>query len=420
VSERSLRAELLAVGSELLDPDRRETNALHITARLGEIGVDVGTRTVVADDLALLTAVFRAALARADVVISTGGLGPTEDDLTREAAAAALGRGLRRDPALVEALRARFARYGRVMAPVNEKQADVIEGATVLANPRGTAPGQWVEADGRLLVLLPGPPGEMEPMFADQVLPVVRARAGGVVLRRRVLRIASMGESDVEQVAAPVYKTFTNPRTTILGGAGETELHLTAEGPSPEAAEERLEALAAGLRAVLPGRIYSEDGRRLPELVAALLVERRLTLAVAESCTGGMLASRLTEVPGSSAFLERGYVTYANRAKVELLGVDAALLERVGAVSAEVAQAMAAGARRAAGTDLGIGITGVAGPGGGTPDKPVGLVFLALAGVTDERVRRVHFPGDRGRVRRQAVQAALEMLRRSLLGLTPL
>jgi nicotinamide-nucleotide amidase len=415
-----MKGELLAVGSELLDPDRVETNSVYLTGRLREVGVEVVARTMVADDLAWLTSAFRAALARADVVISTGGLGPTEDDLTREAAAAALERPLRRDLAMVEALRARFARYGRVMAPVNEKQADVIEGATVLPNPRGTAPGQRLAADGRLLVLLPGPPGEMEPMFVEQVLPLIRERAGGAVLRRRVLRIAGMGESDVEQVVAPVYTTFTNPRTTILGAPGETELHLTAEGRSEAEAEERLEALAKALRERLPGSIYSEDGRRLHEVVASLLAERGLTLALAESCTGGMLASRLTELPGSSAFLERGYVTYSNRAKVDLLGVDPALLESVGAVSAETAQAMAAGARRAAGTDIGVGITGIAGPGGGTPEKPVGLVFLAIAGAAGDRVRRVHFPGDRGRVRRQAVQGALEMIRRGLLRVAPL
>ncbi|HEX6739268.1 MAG TPA: competence/damage-inducible protein A [Vicinamibacteria bacterium] len=414
-----MKAELLAVGSELLDPERLETNSAYLTARLGEAGVEVFVRAVVADDLAWLTTAFQAALARADIVISTGGLGPTEDDLTRDAAAAAVGRPLQRRADMVEALRARFARYGRTMAPVNEKQADVIEGATVLPNPRGTAPGQRLEDRGRLLVLLPGPPAEMQPIFDDQVLPLVRERAGGRVVRRRELRIAGMGESDVEQVVAPIYTTFTNPRTTILGGPGETELHLVAQGASPAEAEERLEALGSALRARLQGALYSEDGRRLHEVVAALLLERRLTLAVAESCTGGKLAARLTDIPGSSAFLDRGYVTYSNQAKADMLGVDPALFETVGAVSAETAQAMAAGARRASGADLAIAITGIAGPGGGTPEKPVGLVYLATAGAAGERVRRVHFPGDRNRVRHQAVTAALDMIRRGLLGIDP-
>jgi nicotinamide-nucleotide amidase len=415
----AVKAELLAVGSELLVPGRAETNATYITGRLLELGISVVARLTLADDLGLVESAFRQALARAEVVIATGGLGPTEDDLTREAAAAALGRPLRREPRLVDELKARFARYGRPMAAVNEKQADVIEGGRILPNPRGTAPGQAVEADGRLLVLLPGPPREMQPMLEEQVLPLLRPMAAGRVLKMRVLRIASMGESEVEQIVAPIYKTFSNPLTTILGGAGQVELHLTAEGSSVADAEERLEALAAGIRAALPGRIFSEDGRELHEVVAALLIERRATVAVAESCTGGMLTARLTEVPGASAFLERAYVAYSNRSKVELLGVEPSLLESSGAVSEPVATAMAAGARRAAGADFGVAITGIAGPSGGTPEKPVGLAFIALDGQAGSRVRRAHFPGDRERVRQQACQAALEMLRRALLRLEP-
>jgi nicotinamide-nucleotide amidase len=352
--------------------------------------------------------------------VASGGLGPTEDDLTREAAAAALGRTLHREASYVETLKARFARFNRPMAPVNEKQADLIRGAILLPNARGTAPGQKVEVDGRLLFLLPGPPGEMKPMFDQQVLPVVRERAGGTVLRTRILRIAAMGESDVEQLVAPVYKTFTNPRTTILGGAGQTELHLVATGTSLEEAEARIQELASGIHERLAGRVFSDDGRELPEVVATLFREKRLTLALAESCTGGLLSARLTDVPGASAFLERSFVTYSNRSKVEELGVDASLVERAGAVSEEVAAAMAAGCRRVAGTDVGVGITGIAGPDGGTPEKPVGLTYVAVDGAAGTRVRRAQFPGDRERVRMQGTQMALEMLRRGLLGLAPL
>jgi nicotinamide-nucleotide amidase len=415
-----VRSEILAVGSELLTPLRSDTNALYLTRKLLEAGVEVGARITVADDPALLESAFRGALQRADLVLATGGLGPTEDDLTREAAAAALGRALRRDEAILEALRARFAGFGRVMAPVNEKQADVIEGAVVLPNPRGTAPGQWIEAGGKALALLPGPPSEMQPMFEEHVLPRVRERASGTVLHTLVLKMASVSESDVEQRVAPLYKTFTNPRTTILSQPGQVELHFMAHGPSREAALERIESLASGVRDLLPGRIYSEDGRELPEVVGELLKRRGLDLAVAESCTGGLLAARLTAVPGASAFLERGYVTYSNRAKTELLGVPDALLGTVGAVSEEVARAMAEGARRAAGTAIGVGITGVAGPDGGTAEKPVGLVFIALDGALGARVRRAFFPGDRERVRLQATQTALEMLRRGLVGAEPL
>lgn len=414
-----MRAEIVAVGSELIDPLRRETNGAYVTGRLRSVGVDVLARTTVADDALWLEQAFRQALARADVVIATGGLGPTADDLTREAAARAAGRGLRRDPDLLAALEARFARFGRVMAPVNAQQADLIEGAVSLPNARGSAPGQYLEQDGRLLFLLPGPPGEMQPMFDEQVLPLVRARAGGRALVTRVLKIASMGESDVEQVVAPLYKKYENPRTTILGGAGQTELHLTGEGASEAEAASRVEELASGIKGLLPGRVYSDDGRDLAEVVAALLVERALTLSLAESCTGGLVASRLTAVPGSSAFFERGYVTYSNRAKAALLGVPDDTLERHGAVSEETARAMADGARRASGTDLAVSITGIAGPTGATEDKPVGLVFMALAGLGKDRVRRAQFPGERDRVRAQAAQAALEMVRRAVLDLPP-
>jgi nicotinamide-nucleotide amidase len=416
-----VKAELLAIGSELLGPLRTETNSLWLTERLLDAGIEVAARATLADDGALLEGAFREALSRADVVIATGGLGPTADDLTREAAAAAGGRELLRDARIVEALRVRFARFGRVMSATNEKQADVIAGAEALSNARGTAPGQLLEHEGRLLVLLPGPPGEMKPMFEEQVLPRLRARAGATrVVRRRVLKIAAMPESEVDELAAPVYSRFANPTTTILGAAGQVELHLVARGDGAEDAERRIETLAEALRVALPGRIYGEDGRDLPHVVMALLRERGLSLSLAESCTGGLLSSRLTEVPGASATLERAFVTYANRAKVEELGIDPGLLERHGAVSEEVAAAMAEGARRAAGASIGVGITGIAGPDGGTAEKPVGLVFVALDGAAGTRVRRSIFPGARARVRFQATQVALEMLRRGLLGLPPL
>jgi nicotinamide-nucleotide amidase len=410
-----MRAEILAVGSELLMPGRVETNASTITARLRELGITVAARVTVADEPRLLEDTFRNALSRADVVISTGGLGPTADDLTREAAAGALGRPLRRDPEILEALRARFAKFGRVMAPVNEQQADVIEGARVLPNPRGTAAGQWVEDGGRVVVLLPGPPHEMIPMLEQHVLPHLAARAGGRVLRTRVLRIASMGESDVEQLVAPIYRTFTNPATTILSSPGLVELHLTAEGADEAEALGLVESLAAPVRLALEGHVFSEDGRDLQEVVAGLLVDERLTLAVAESCTAGMLTSRLASVPGASAFLLQGWTTYSNESKIRQLDVSRELIETHGAVSGEVAAAMAAGARRVAGADVAVAITGVAGPTGGTEEKPVGLVFIALAGALGDRVVRRHFFGERDRVRWQSAQLALELLRRALV-----
>ena len=416
-----MRAELLAVGSELLGPLRAETNTLWLTGRLLDSGVEVAARATVADELTLVASALRAALSRCDLVIATGGLGPTADDLTREAAAAATARALRRDAAIVEALRARFARYGRTLSPTNEKQADVIEGASVLANPRGTAPGQWLEHEGRTLVLLPGPPGEMKPMFEAEVLPRLRQRVGETsVVRRRVLKIASMPEGEVDQVVAPVYSRFEKAKTTILGSPGQVELHLVAQAASAAESERCIDELAAALRAALPDRIFSDDGRDLPAVVLGLLRERGLRLALAESCTGGLLGARLTDVPGASEVLERGFVTYSNRAKVDELGVSESLLALHGAVSEEVAAAMAGGARRAAAADVALAITGVAGPDGGTPEKPVGLVFVATAGAAGDAVRRCLFPGGRERVRYQATQVALEMVRRALLGLPAL
>lgn len=416
-----MKAELLAVGSELLGPLRSDTNTIWMTERLLDSGIEVVARATVADEPAALEAAFRVALGRAQIVIATGGLGPTADDLTREAAAVATGRALRRDPALLEALRGRLARHGRAMTGNNERQADLLEGALALANGRGTAPGQSLELDGRLLVLLPGPPAEMAPMFEEQILPRLRRLAGATsVVRRKVLRIAAMPESEVDELAAPVYSRFESPKTTILGGGGQVELHLVAQAESETLAEARIETLAAALRVALHGLIFSEDGRELPQVVVDLLRERRLTLGLAESCTGGQLCSRLTDVPGVSAVLERGFVTYSNRAKAEELGVPPALIERHGAVSAEVAAAMAAGARAAARADVGVGITGIAGPDGGSGEKPVGLVHVALCGLAGATARRSLFPGGRERVRFQATQVALEMLRRGLLGLPPL
>ena len=414
-----VKAEILAIGSELLEPPRQETNGPFLTEQLRAIGIDVVARQTVADELGLVQAAFRTALARADVVIATGGLGPTEDDLTREAAAAALGRTMERDQAILDALRTRFAARGRTMRVVNEKQADVIDGARVLRNENGTAPGQCVEHGTQLVFLLPGPPLEMRPMFETHVRPMLAGRAGATVLRTRILRIAGLPESEVEELAAPIYKTTSNPRTTILGSAGEVELRLTATGREDEA-EALLAELGGRLSAALGERVFSDDGRTLSEVVADLLRSRGLTLAVAESCTGGLLSAELTAIPGASAFLERAFVTYSNRSKCEELGVKLALIETHGAVSEPVARAMARGARAVARSAYGVGITGIAGPDGGTPEKPVGLVYVALAGEARETITRIRLPGSsRDRIRTYAVRVALEMLRREILGLTP-
>ncbi len=412
-----MQAELLAVGSELLVPGRQETNAATMTRYLLERGCKVVARTTIADDAKALTDSFRLAWSRADLVIATGGLGPTEDDLTRECAAEALGVALIREASYVEWLVERFKRFNRPMPSDNEKQADRLDGGRLLMNAKGTAPGQMFERDGRILVLLPGPPREMLPLFESEVLPIVEARSSGERIVMRVIRIAGMGESDVEQMVAPVYKTFSNPVTTILGGASEVELQLVGTGASESEAEARVEELASRIRAILGPRIFTESGETIEAVVARLLRARGLKLVLAESCTGGLVTSRLVSIAGASAFLDRAFVTYSDQAKFDEVGVSAATLKAHGAVSEQTAREMAKGAMAAAKADLAIAITGIAGPSGGTAEKPVGLVCFALEGVLGSRtIRRVFPSADRERTIQQASNSALEILRRALVG----
>ena len=412
-----MQAELLAIGSELLIPGRQETNAATITRYLLERGCKVVARTTIADDAQALTDSLRLAWSRADLVIATGGLGPTEDDLTRECAATALDVTLIREPSYVEWLKERFKRFNRPMPSVNEKQADRLDGGRLLMNEKGTAPGQLIERDGKILVLLPGPPREMLPLFEREVLPIVEARSSGERIVMRVIRIAGMGESDVEQLVAPVYKTFSNPVTTILGGASEVELQLVGTGASAAEAEERVEALASKIREILGPRIFTESGESIERVVAGLLQGRGLKLAIAESCTGGLLTSRLVSIAGASSFLDRAFVAYSDQAKRDELGVSEATLRAHGAVSEETAREMAKGALAAAKADVAIAITGIAGPTGGTADKPVGTVCFAIEGSLGSRtVRRVFPSPDRERIIQQASNSALEILRRALVG----
>lgn len=412
-----MQAELLAIGSELLIPGRQETNAATITRYLLERGCKVVARTTIADDAQALTDSLRLAWSRADLVIATGGLGPTEDDLTRECAATALDVTLIREPSYVEWLKERFKRFNRPMPSVNEKQADRLDGGRLLMNEKGTAPGQMIERDGKILVLLPGPPREMLPLFEREVLPIVEARSSGERIVMRVIRIAGMGESDVEQLVAPVYKTFSNPVTTILGGASEVELQLVGTGASAAEAEERVEALASKIREILGPRIFTESGESIERVVAGLLQGRGLKLAIAESCTGGLLTSRLVSIAGASSFLDRAFVAYSDQAKRDELGVSEATLRAHGAVSEETAREMAKGALAAAKADVAIAITGIAGPTGGTADKPVGTVCFAIEGSLGSRtVRRVFPSPDRERIIQQASNSALEILRRALVG----
>ncbi|MEQ1909856.1 MAG: competence/damage-inducible protein A [Vicinamibacterales bacterium] len=410
-----MKAWILAVGSEMLTPFRLDTNSLAITERLNTIGCDVRLKAVVGDDVTELVSLFERGVGAVDLIVCTGGLGPTEDDITRDALARALSLTLDLDERIVDTIRERFERRGMVMQPINARQAMVPRGAVVIENSRGTAPGLWIEHGGTRILLLPGPPREMLPMFDQVMAERLRPSAGGRGLFRRVLKITGRPESDVDAVAQPVYATWLSApipiATTILAKMGQIELHLTADAPSAAQAEVALEHAVRDLVAVLGPSVYSTDGRGLEAVLGDLLVAKSLTIAVAESCSGGLLASRITDVPGSSAYFERGVVCYSNRAKIEWVGVPEALIAAHGAVSEPVAEAMAAGVRERAASGIGIGITGIAGPGGGTPGKPVGTVAIAVVTPSARSVRTFQFVGPRDMVKFQSTQAALNMLR---------
>jgi nicotinamide-nucleotide amidase len=414
-----VNAEIIAVGSEMLTPFRTDTNSLYLTEQLNLLGVDVIFKSVVGDDLRRLVAAAQHALFRSDILIFSGGLGPTEDDLTREAVAEALGLSLRRDPDILTRLQQRFADRGWKMSPNNVKQADVLEGATALPNPNGTAPGQWLsgEFDGRehIIVLLPGPPHELKALFEAEVRERLRAKVPPAFLAVRTLKIAMLGESAVDARVAPIYKRYTDVDTTILAGAGEIELHFKTRASTQDAAQSRVDEVAGVVEDELDDAVYSRNGESLEQIVGYWLQMRAATVAVAESCTGGLLAERLTSISGSSRYFLGGAVVYSNALKTEFAGVPAEMIERHGAVSREVAAALAEGIRYRCESTLGVGITGIAGPNGGTPEKPVGLVVHAVASSTGTEVVQRNFPGDRKRIRRFASTMALDMVRKKLM-----
>ncbi|HKO97316.1 MAG TPA: competence/damage-inducible protein A [Pyrinomonadaceae bacterium] len=411
----TLSAEIIAIGSELLAPDRTDTNSLWLTEKLNSVGIEVKLKTIVGDDDARLEEAIKDATRRSKVVITTGGLGPTEDDVTRKVAGRALGRRLSLDEKILEELRKKFLSFGYVMPERNARQAMVIEGSEVLPNPNGSAPGLFIEDNGVAIALLPGPPREMKPMFENHVLPKLAARAGAIKVVRRMLRVAGLGESAVDEKIAPIYTQYENPQTTILFNQSEIEIHLTARGRTNADAETLLDRLSAQLEERLGDAVFAFAGEKMEEIVGLKLTLGGYTLAVAESCTGGLIAQRLTEVPGSSKYFIEGAVTYSNQAKTRTLGVEPALLLEHGAVSAEVAEAMAEGIRKRANTDFGLAVTGIAGPGGGSDEKPVGLVYIALADEMQTTHRKLQIPGDRQLVRWRSSQAALDLLRKRLI-----
>lgn len=414
-----VNAEIIAVGSELLTPHRQDTNSLYLTEKLNELGVEVRFKCIVGDDAEGLTAAAKLAMRRSDIIVFSGGLGPTEDDLTREAVAESLGLKLQRDPAILAKLEERFAKRGYKMTPNNAKQADIITSAAILPNLLGTAPGQWIAGkyDGqeRLLMLLPGPPFELKSMFETECMPRLRGRVPVQHIATRTLKMAMMPESQVDARVAPIYKTYADIETTILAGAGEIQLHLRCRKDSQAEAEARVEELAEKIEDELGDAIFSRKGETIEQIVSYLLQMRSMTLAVAESCTGGMLAERITSFSGSSRYFLGGAVVYSNELKTQFANVPKALIDRHGAVSREVAAAMADGIRKRCVASYGVGITGVAGPSGGTEQKPVGLVYIALAGEEGTQVVERNFPGDRARIRQFSTLQALEMIRRALL-----
>ena len=414
-----MTAEIIAIGSELLTPFFQDTNSLYLTEKLNELGVEVAFKTVVGDNRAHLTLAARAALGRADILIFMGGLGPTQDNVTREGVAAALGRGIRRDPDLITQLYKRFAKLRRHMPETNERQADILVGAEVMPNAMGTAPGQWIEHEHegakRYIMLLPGPPHEIKPMFDGQCIPRLRERLPQQFIATRALKVAMMGESDCDQRVAPIYKRFTDVQTTILAGAGEIQLRLTARADSQEAAQARVDELAGLLEDELEDFVYSTQGETLEQIVGYFLQMRGANIAVAESCTGGMLGERITKVGGSSRYFVGGAIVYDNEMKTLFANVPPMLIAEHGAVSKEVAAALAEGIREECRATVGVGITGVAGPTGGTEEKPVGLIYVAVADGKRTEVVERKVPGDRDRIRWWATQQALDMVRRRLM-----
>lgn len=403
-------AEIIAVGSELLTPQKVDTNSLYLTDQLNALGVEVVRKTIVGDERERLTDSIRGAVARSHIVIITGGLGPTEDDVTRDAVAAALGRELVFHQEICDWLVERFRSFGRVMAENNKRQAYLVEGAEILPNQWGSAPGQWITHNGATVILLPGPPRELKALFPAECLPRLQKLLPAQVIRTRFYRVAGMGESDLDSLIAPVYTRYQNPVTTILASAGDIQIHLRARCATAEEAETLLAEVAGQIEPLLGERLYSQDGAPLEQVIGTLLLARKQFLCVAESATGGLLGERITTVPGCGEYFLGGFLTYTDRMKNKLLGVPMELIEQHTSVSEPVVKAMAEGARRNTGSDYALAISGYAGPDG----QQVGLVYVGIASNGGSEARRFQFPGDRNRVRSLASNYALDLLRRKL------
>jgi nicotinamide-nucleotide amidase len=410
-----LSAEIIAIGSELLTPRFMDTNSLYLTEQLNAIGIAVVMKAVVGDDESYLEDAVRHSLRRTPILITIGGLGPTEDDVTRKVVARVLQRQLVLNDEVLAKLQRRFKARGVEMPANNARQALVLTGSDILENNHGTAPGLWISTGKNHVILLPGPPSELKPMFEASCMPRLRDLAGGIALARCVFRTAGLPESLLDARIAPIYTRYKNPETTILAKPGQVEVRLTARGKNQEEADRLLKELADQIDHELDEYIFARSEQSLEEVVGMYLVMKNATISTAESCTGGLVAERLTNVPGSSRYFLYGLVCYSNESKMELAGIPPLLLEMQGAVSAEVARGLAEGIRARANTRIGVGVTGIAGPTGGSPEKPVGTVHVAVSTPAGTVDRRFVFPGDRERIRWQASQAALDMVRRELM-----
>ena len=409
-----LAAEIIAIGSELLTPNFVDTNSMYLTRQLNEIGIPVVMKTIVGDEENYLEQALRGSMERTSIVITIGGLGPTEDDVTRKVVARVLRRQLVLDDAILVAIEKRFKARGAEMPKNNARQALVLTGSDVLENKNGTAPGLWIGAEHNHVVLLPGPPSELMPMFEGTCIPRLRKLAGDTALARRIYRTTGLPESALDARIAPIYEKYKAIQTTILAKPGQVDIRLTAHGKTAEDADRALQELAEKIEQELHEYIFTNTEQSLEEVVGMYLVMKHATIAVAESCTGGLLAERLTAVDGSSRYFMSGIVTYSNQSKIDLAGIPPLLLEMQGAVSEEVARGLAESVREKIGTTIGVSITGIAGPSGGSPEKPVGTVHVAVAGPAGTLHQMFLFPGSRDRIRWQAAQAALNMTRKVL------
>jgi nicotinamide-nucleotide amidase len=409
-----VKAEILAVGTELLMGQTANTNAQYISERLPDVGIGVYYHSVVGDNSQRLKEVLNLALSRSDIVVMTGGLGPTKDDLTKETVAAAMNRRLIRDQETLDKLKSFFVRFNRPMTENNLKQADMPEGSIIITNNNGTAPGFLIEEQDKIVIMLPGPPSEMRPMFEESVIPFLEKRSEFRIVSR-FLRVFGIGESAMEDSIKDLIENQSNPTIAPYVKEGEVTIRITARYPKGGAYEDVISPVEGEIRKRLGNKVYSSENKSLAETVADMLLQSGITIAIAESCTGGLISARLTEISGISSVFNRGVISYSNESKVRNLNVKLETLQSFGAVSRETAMEMADGIRVLSGTDLGLSVTGIAGPDGGSAEKPVGLVYIGLADENGTDCKEFRLWGSRNRIRNVAALHAFDMVRRKLI-----